>query len=462
MAEPKTSHTIQLGQIKKILRTSPKDYLFNLVLTYVTATYGLERSIFFEVECDRLVAKIGKGPGSRKEHESIQQSLTGKPIDYIIEHSSPEQDVTLNSFIKSGFDGNEVYHIEIPLNKSSRLQRVVHDGISYEGNERNRLTLIDMALLKRLTFGGAAPDDYVALTIKGRDKRIIGVVYADNGFSGLSGKIDQKLTSDLRTYVGMALDSIALTEERDEMIHLARMGRDHARIAHSLKSTIDIIIGGWFKSWKDDTEMFRSQALEAILDALPDGCTQERNNLLAYIDSCKTYQEVMGVELPKALAIIRNISHIPQKTRFDAYSTLRSHKVRINENPNFKFDVPDTLAYVIGDESHYGRIIEVLVNNAYEANISSDNPGTVTLSSHVGRNYVHIIVSNQQQIPPHVEMKMFNLGYSTKKGTGGKGIGLFDAKDLAAQNGYILTYATSENGTRFELRIPLAAKQQTI
>ena len=105
-----------------------------------------------------------------------------------------------------------------------------------------------------------------------------------------------------------------------------------------------------------------------------------------------------------------------------------------------------------------GQVVTNLINNALIHGFGAGEAGLISISAErVGDDTVKIVIEdNGKGIPEENQDKVFDPFFSTRLGEGGTGLGLHIVHNIVT--GVLagtVELTSSENGTRFEVKIPL-------
>jgi signal transduction histidine kinase len=127
----------------------------------------------------------------------------------------------------------------------------------------------------------------------------------------------------------------------------------------------------------------------------------------------------------------------------------KEHNVMISYIP------PVGTIEVVADEAQIVQAVVNLVNNSIEA-VSQFDERWVTVSVESETGYAKIIVKDSGNgIDPETAEKMFRPLYTTKKTTGGSGLGLSVVQSVAERHNGSVKVNTQSKNTTFEFRLPV-------
>ena len=124
-----------------------------------------------------------------------------------------------------------------------------------------------------------------------------------------------------------------------------------------------------------------------------------------------------------------------------------------NNNVNFisKSKLETVKIYI--DRTHLTRVLNNLIKNSLQAS-KKDSPVEVVVELDVREsNCILLIKDNGTGIPREIQNKIFEPNFTTKNS--GMGLGLAMVKKIMDDLKGKISYSSSENGTVFELCIPI-------
>lgn len=104
------------------------------------------------------------------------------------------------------------------------------------------------------------------------------------------------------------------------------------------------------------------------------------------------------------------------------------------------------------------KVAANLLDNAFEAVASIENPQVVFIWKRVGQDRLLSVTNNGPAIPPSEAEKLFDYGYSSKPGES-KGWGLSICKRIAAELGGELSASSNSEMTDFTLFLPAKCQE---
>lgn len=133
-----------------------------------------------------------------------------------------------------------------------------------------------------------------------------------------------------------------------------------------------------------------------------------------------------------------------------------NHKVASSRHLKIDFNAME--AVFTNDKSLLYRVIGNMVRNALEA---TGEGKTVTLSCEKSCEGIQFSVHNDEEMPLHVQLQIFQRSFSTKGP--GRGLGTYSMKLLSEQylGGKISFFTSAERGTTFYGHYPLVFKKRS-
>lgn len=249
-------------------------------------------------------------------------------------------------------------------------------------------------------------------------------------------------TGDLASYDNFIKDITKEKELEGKLIQsekMASLGVLSAGIAHELKNPLSIILRGIELLEVSDTQHNRSTALSLMKDAVfrADKITRD---LLSFSKNSplKTESVEFKVVLDETISIIN--------------PTLQMDRIKP------RFSIPSSLPKVMIAASELKQVLINLINNAYEA---MDKDGNIAITAEEGtgeegKNIVRITVAdNGTGIPEEDIENIFDPFYSTKKQSGGTGLGLSVVKGIIEKHeGVIKVESEVGKGTSIVVELP--------
>lgn len=252
-----------------------------------------------------------------------------------------------------------------------------------------------------------------------------------------------------------------LTEQkqlRAQMMHMDRMiavGTLAAGVAHEinnplsfLKANIDMLLDevshGGLSRWQApvDQTFSRGDLLEMLTDAA-DGSERIRR-IVQDLKTFATRQEAQ----PAAEIDIAGVVE----------SSLKIAHNEIKHRARLVVDLEPDLPPVLSHRSDLGQVFLTLLTNAAQA-IAPGSADTNCIEVCARRDAQAIVVEVRDTgsgIPPEVQARVFDPFFSTKRQDEGMGLGLYITRNIVRKAGGELSFVTSEQGTTFTVRLPVA------
>ncbi|HUS08204.1 MAG TPA: ATP-binding protein [Bryobacteraceae bacterium] len=246
---------------------------------------------------------------------------------------------------------------------------------------------------------------------------------------------------------------------------MASLGRLAAGIVHEINTPIGSILS--------NNETTR-RSLDAIREQLIAGDCQVPAKALKLLDSVATLASVDKIACERIYGVIRSLKTFARVNEGDLRkmdvrelldSTIKLsssvYRSRIAVDKDYGADVPEV-------ECYPGLLNQVFLNLIVNASQAIENEGTITVTTRLEGDRVHIAVSDTGSgIPAEVRPKIFAAGFTTKPFGEGTGLGLTITREIVEDtHGGAISFETDmDNGTTFHVRIPVvqprAADQQS-
>ena len=226
------------------------------------------------------------------------------------------------------------------------------------------------------------------------------------------------------------LDSHHIESEK-----LTLIGETTAQIFHDVMNPLTVIMLSAQKMNRKLPEDIESKPLDTIISSVKrvQSMFQEVRDVLhqGEIDYEQTEQKA-------------NLKHIINKT-------LELVAIKV-ENSNIDFKYPENIENIdiLGSELQFTQVLINLINNSIDA-IIEDEERWISINTKVIKDYVHVVITDSGEgIPQENYKKIFSNLFSTKKKTGGTGLGLgICRKILRRYKGDVNINTKSENTSFF-------------
>ncbi len=216
---------------------------------------------------------------------------------------------------------------------------------------------------------------------------------------------------------------------------LALLGQAAAAVAHELKTPL-VAIGGF--------------ALHIYRDLEEDH--PHRRKLRIIVDQVAHMEQLLREMLDYSRPLELRLKPQPLNNLVREVVSLSSLLAE-EAGVELREDLDARLGQSVMDGARVKQVILNLVQNAVQA---SPRGGTVRVSTRLGREYAELRVADQGPgIPPEHRDKLFFPFFTTKQG--GTGLGLaISHKIIEAHGGTVELVESSESGSTFRVRLPLA------
>lgn len=252
---------------------------------------------------------------------------------------------------------------------------------------------------------------------------------------------------DLSEHKRLAQQAQAATDAAAKNERLAILGRLTVGVGHELNNPLSYLATN-VHSLREEFEVVASQLPErsrADITSMLDDCDQGVKRLISIVQSLKGSSRQGEVDA---------------KAEFDPAAAVRSAVVLFKSVHRDKVNMEwhDTvLPKVRGSAGALSQVILNLLQNGLEAMGGS---GPMAVHSSVvdsGATLLVEVVDTGPGIPEAVQAKVFDAFFTTKGEGVGTGLGLYLCRQLIEGMGGALSFSTSAKGTRFFVRMPVAA-----
>ena len=435
--------------MKSQTRNPDKTKIIHELLTDATLLFGFNQAVYFELTGDKkyFVGKQAIGPITREEYFKIVPSTLGKSREELQQTNPFSLDSRLNEMIST-------YHV-------SREERGVfqgvydskqsHLGLQFEPTEEDR---------KLIEYFGTG--NFAAISIKGRNEEVIGILYGNRKFSGelISPENIDLSRYNARDYIAPLLTMLRLEEENKALkmmdmqkMLLAEAGMQSGQTTHEIRKFMAIIGGNARRVEKLIKEKrFGERSGDEMLGF---------DNLGTIISSVGDAESFLNGRL-REMKNSYNLKPSPNyyDIREDVERCLKEIKAGAEQDVDYRMSSDRLVVYA--DRNLIYRIIHNLISNAYDAmtgdskNYGGDhNCITVKLERNTYNAFIHF--HNTQRIPDNIQ-PFTPFSTSKKNGTG---LGLPISRRFADVNGGSLEYTVNSSGTTFTLTLPLSPTTYT-
>lgn len=184
-------------------------------------------------------------------------------------------------------------------------------------------------------------------------------------------------------------------------------------------------------------------------------------------DSLGAAQQMRGlIESLLELAHVESSDEAPHRERFDLAEVVEAcvvHVAPLAEKRNIDIDTELAPVATIGDESQIARVITNLVSNAIQYN---HEHGSVRVKLNAGDDTAYLTVANTGETIstedlPYVFDRFYRADKARSRAEGRSGLGLAISKAIIEAHGGTIAVNSAADETTFEVRLPIAASDNT-
>ena len=241
---------------------------------------------------------------------------------------------------------------------------------------------------------------------------------------------------------------------------MASLGQLVAGIAHEINTPLGNSITALsfiHDSQKKVKKLFDSKALTSsdfgqFLQDSDESMSLMETNLRKTSELVKTFKNVAVNQSLEELVEFSVGEHV-QEVMLTLRPQLKKTQIEVS------FDIDDQLVITSYPSAYYHIFSNMIMNSLKHAFV--DNKGHIQLHIHVAGDRLMVVYEDDGLgIEPEVLKRIFDPFYTTKRGEGGTGLGLYMTYNIVTQqlDGEIEAHSTLGVGTRFNLCLPLLIK----
>ncbi len=201
-----------------------------------------------------------------------------------------------------------------------------------------------------------------------------------------------------------------------------------------------------------DGKKLTSSDFGQFLEDSNESMTLMETNLRKASELVKTFKNVAVNQSVEELVKFSIAEHV-HEVMLTLRPQLKKTQVEVN------FDIDDKLIITSYPGAYYHIVSNMIMNSLKHAFI--DNRGHIQVSIHVkGDKLIMVYEDDGKGMEQEVLNRIFDPFYTTKRGEGGTGLGLYMTYNIVTQqlDGEIEVHSTQGKGTRFNLTLPLVIK----
>jgi signal transduction histidine kinase len=212
---------------------------------------------------------------------------------------------------------------------------------------------------------------------------------------------------------------------------------------------------------------FLSEKTAELIHACTDGALSKAD-FLEFVQNINESSEIIQKNLERIAEEVRGFKQVAvdqtvdnrRRFKLDAYL----HDLMLSLSPQFKktshkieIDCPPDIE-LFQYPGAISQIITNMISNSLIHGFEGRQNGRISVSTRIDDGMLNLeYADNGSGMPAEVCQRVFEPFYTTKRGQGGTGLGLYIVYNLVTQrlNGSISCESQAEIGTRFHIRFPL-------
>ena len=249
---------------------------------------------------------------------------------------------------------------------------------------------------------------------------------SDNTPHSKPGDLDQALAEIARLHEVVSGLRSSLAQHRQELVYnqkMATVGRLIAGIAHEIKTPI-----GAIHSMQDTLH----RAVEKLKKSMDRACPQaaEDKGITSAFTFIDEAQKVIESGSSRTLEIVRRVQKFARMDEAtlvttDLHAELDDTLLLLNHHLKNRITIKRDFGDIPPVRVNVGQINQVLLNVLVNAAQAMEGEGTITISTRLDGDHVHVAIRDTGQgIPEEHMAKLFKPGFTTKKAGAGTGLGL--------------------------------------
>ncbi|WP_298273189.1 PAS domain S-box protein [Geobacter sp.] len=257
-------------------------------------------------------------------------------------------------------------------------------------------------------------------------------------------------------------------ETEAKLIHankMASLGTLVSSIAHEINNPNNYIMSNaslLSATWKDAMEVLEEYAKEHgefYLDGVPFSAARKEipellsglmggtRRINAIVNSLKDFVRQDGSNLEERVDVGKAVRIACQIVEHE----IRKHTV------NFNLDIEENIPYVRGNAHQLEQVVINLVINALNSLPDKNGRMFVSVSHPEHTEYVEIIVQDEGVgMPENVLARLFEPFFTTRKDSGGTGLGLFISRSIIEKHNGVMEFESEPGkGTTVTVKLPI-------
>jgi signal transduction histidine kinase len=238
-----------------------------------------------------------------------------------------------------------------------------------------------------------------------------------------------------------------LTETQNHLCHaekMAEIGKLVATTAHELAQPVQVIFTASSLMRKAANEPSRFMEIQQLSERM----TEASDRLQRLLCRLREFSRKEPFVL-KDFDLVESIRSVQMLSQYDLRWNGVDCRMELGSEP----------LWTRGDSMRVQQVVFNLINNARDA-CSGTKGAVVRVKAQAFRNWIRISIwNNGEAIPIHVQSKLFQPYFTTKKPGQGTGLGLTICQQLIEQHGGRILFSSQEGDTCFVVDLPKAIKE---
>lgn len=276
----------------------------------------------------------------------------------------------------------------------------------------------------------------------------------------LEEKVEKRTALIEKTNIKLKKTLSDLKEKEQDLISsekMATLGELVSSITHEINSPLGISI----------TSISHLEELSKKIKKSYQNENMSEDEFILYLDDTVELSKIISINLKSTASLVKSFKDIAvdqaleEKREFNIKNYLEEILLALKSKTkkvNMKIDITCEKDIKLNSYPNYiFQIITNLVNNSILHGFEKDKLGIISINISELEDSIEIIYKdNGKGIPQELKNNIFDQYFTTKKGKGGTGLGLFIIRKIVNEklDGSITIDKTSNNGICFLIKIP--------